>query len=168
MLQLLLLLALPLLAHTGDGEKHDHTVKEPSLWINLRLGMPEQMETALEKWDSNFSIIALSQLNDDIRQAYSFTMRKAPSVVIGDFNGDKVKDVALLGWSNGHLRLIAVISAPGRYDVVELKKWRIAFPRGPELLKRLGLAAETTSIQLLDGDAEPISFQWKNGKFNEI
>ena len=78
------------------------------------VSMPEPMKAALRKHDPAFRV----------------ERGKGPSAIVGDFDGDMLRDVALLGQSGADQVVIAILSASGGIRAVEVA-WRKVLSGGP-------------------------------------
>lgn len=158
-----------------------------------------EMAVALKKYDPEFEIWEAWDFDHLFQEMYSYggssgkyiINYQAPSAVIGDFNGDKIPDIALLGHNKTHEKRIVVLSEPAGYEVVELfnyplsvslsptaKKGRISMGKCIELVpvgrrikaepafNRPELNLKTDAFEY-GGERGSSLFYYKNGKFIE-
>ena len=84
--------------------------------------LPDAMWKALKRYNPTFSIRRQEEFLPSIIRAYRFTATQLPAAVIGDFNGDGKRDVALIGHTNTDDVLLVVCSCGRGYRVFEVEK----------------------------------------------
>jgi hypothetical protein len=92
--------------------------------------LPDEMATALQRFDAAFEPRQLSDYPPWLwREApcqgcgsdlYEFSAHEAPFAVIGDFNGDTVRDVVIDGDNHETGRRLVILSSSGGSQVSEL------------------------------------------------
>lgn len=88
-----------------------------------RLELGTSATKALKKFDPQFEIIGeekfLLNVQTLFKESYS---EEIPQAAIGDFNGDRVPDVALMGKSHGKILTLALISSKNEYKPVVIQQ----------------------------------------------
>ena len=89
--------------------------------------LPGRMEQALERTGAGFRTYAIAEFDSQIVQvwpgwSYHFDPSQAPFGVIGDFDGDRRWDVALLQRSKKEYRFVVVFDRDPVPEVVELAR----------------------------------------------
>ncbi len=82
--------------------------------------LPPAMQKALDKAVPGFKTYRDADFAPTLRGAYHFSGRHSPWGVIGDFNGDSVKDVVLHGYNSEHSIRLALMSSGATFKVVEI------------------------------------------------
>ncbi len=108
-------------------------------------------------------------------ERYKFTNKQTPSAVIGDFNGDKILDIALHGGN----KVICILSDDKSFKVVEVQKGHMGGKRGP-LWKYLcfvpagkassyheeqSLELKTDAFQICYFETASVLYYFKDGRF---
>jgi hypothetical protein len=93
----------------------------------VRMLLPDRMEHALERTGPGFRTYAIAEFDSQIVNvwpgwSYHFDPSQAPFGVIGDFDGDRRWDVALLQRSPKESRFVVVLDRDPVPEVVELKR----------------------------------------------
>ena len=76
--------------------------------------------SAISAYAATFEPWRESDYDGMLRRTYKFSDREAPFAVIADFNGDGTPDVAIDGHTKTKAVVIAVVSTPGGYRVIEV------------------------------------------------
>lgn len=96
----------------------------------FHLDIGKSVQDAVKRYDPYFELWTETDFLPAIRQNYKPSVQQTMSGIVGDFNGDRIKDVALLGRNRSHGLLIAVLSQPGgSYKVFEIEKRALTDPR---------------------------------------
>jgi hypothetical protein len=96
----------------------------------FHLDIGKSVQDALKRYDPYFELWTETDFLPAIRQNYKPSAQQTLAGIVGDFNGDKIKDVALLGRSREHNLLVAVISqAGGTFKVFEVERRPLTDPR---------------------------------------
>ena len=106
-------------------EKYVHNYligRNPGVRNNHKIILSPRMGKALEQYESTFRAVTVEEVPWCIRKIYSFTKEQTPYVVFGDFNGDKKKDVVLMGHSAINALIVVVLSGGDQYKVIEITK----------------------------------------------
>lgn len=111
----------------------------PKVEIEYTVKLSTEMESVLKVYDSDFEIWKAQDFEPFLRSVYTYGPTKgeyfrtyqALSVVIGDFNGDKIPDVALLGHNKTNEKKIVVLSKGNGYEIVELSSYPMSDPMRP-------------------------------------
>lgn len=94
--------------------------------IEYTVTIQEEMKKALDEFDPGFKMWNQSDFAPVIiNEIYDFSISQTPSAVIGDFNGDSVKDIALYGRNNTHLRIICILSDGIDFKVYEIESYEL-------------------------------------------
>lgn len=96
-----------------------------------RLTLSSAMAAALKTYTPEFIIWEAADFDPDLLAMYAYggttgeyTLNyQSPSAVIGDFNGDKVPDAALLGHDRTHKKMLVLLSGADGYSVVEISSY---------------------------------------------
>jgi len=94
----------------------------------VRVTLPEPMKVALRKYDPNFRIWDEPDAAPGTSPNNGHEVR-SPAVV-GDFDGDLLMDVALLGRSGADQVVVAILSNHGIIGPVEVASRRVQFGKG--------------------------------------
>lgn len=101
---------------------------QPRVEMEYKITLSSAMGSALKVYDPEFEIWSAQNFHPMLRGLYeyksfepwrSFLAYQTPSAVIGDFNGDDIPDVILLGHSKTHGKRIVVLSNNTGYFVIE-------------------------------------------------
>lgn len=97
---------------------------------NGQLKLSERIRITLSNYDPDFKIWKKS---DFVKEAYNNAGNKpdgkqSPFAVIGDFNGDAIPDIALMGHNNINDLLLVVLSNKNAYHVLEITKEPLSDP----------------------------------------
>jgi hypothetical protein len=118
------------LAGCAPGLRFDHPVLlgQPP---DVRMVLPSRMERALEASGRGFRTYAVADFDTAIvRESpgwrYPFDPSQAPFGVIGDFDGDRRWDAALLQRSASEFRSVVVLDRTPSPEVVELSRTTLA------------------------------------------
>lgn len=118
----------------------DDTSFQPKIEIKYEVILSTGMKVALTKYDPEFQIWKAEDFHPMVRELYTFTHShpwrsflayQTLSAVIGDFNGDKIPDIALMGHNKTHRKRIVILSKNGKYHVVEFFKHLLINPMTP-------------------------------------
>ncbi|MFH1539442.1 MAG: hypothetical protein ABIH66_10820 [bacterium] len=108
----------------------------PQIKIEYTVTLPGKMQKALDEFDPEFRVFAQSEFSYNIiNKAYVFSAIQAPSAVIGDFNGDGVKDVALFGRNKTNSRILCILSNGENFRVYDIESFNLEIGmiiEGPE------------------------------------
>lgn len=100
----------------------------PRIEIEYRVILSSAMENCLKAYDPDFKVWDVRNFSKALQGLYeyrsfhpwkSFLSRQSPAAVIGDFNGDEIPDVALMGRNKTHGLRIVLLSGASGYSVVE-------------------------------------------------
>lgn len=117
-------------AHT-DTARMVAPIDTPRVQIDggrVRVTQPEPMKAALRKYDPNFRI--LEEPDARAPGAPNKGRQVRSSAVVGDFDGDLLMDVALLGRSGADQVVVALLSNHGIIGPVEVAWRRVQFGKG--------------------------------------
>jgi hypothetical protein len=131
----------------ADPERVLKPFDPPSIFDDghqTRVTLPDAMKAALRACDPSFHV-----WEDADARALNRRERHGPSAITGDFDGDLLPDVALLGRSGADQVVIALLSDHGRIRATEVA-WRKAFP-GSGLNKSRGDPQHISPIHLERG-----------------
>ena len=96
--------------------------------------LTQKMEAALKKYDSKFSAWRQQDYISSIANSpSSFSNRKTPFAVIGDFNGDGISDVVLSGHNAEYELLICIMSEKDNFKVIQIDKNGLRDPKSEYL-----------------------------------
>ncbi len=108
-------------------------------------------EAALNKFDPLFRIFNSSVYISSVQDMYKdHSENETPMGIVGDFNGDKIDDIALMGQTHNEQIVIVLISNKDKYDVVELERSEYVDPK-----KSLYPPKSDDQNDSEDGDVEP-------------
>ncbi|HOC91402.1 MAG TPA: hypothetical protein PKH33_03425 [bacterium] len=94
--------------------------------IEYRVTMPKEMKKTLEEYYPDFKVWDQSDFAPVIiNDIYVFSAKQTPSTVIADFNGDGVKDIALFGYDNTHMRVICIMSNGIAFRAFEIVSYEL-------------------------------------------
>ena len=86
--------------------------------------LPLEARQSVLKWNFKFKTFAMGDFSPEVQELFSSDLkREAPMKMVGDFNGDKVDDYALLGEVDKQQFLITVLSGKKDWQVVQVQKW---------------------------------------------
>lgn len=115
---------------------------KPRVKVEYEVILSTGMEVALKIHDLEFKIWEARNFHPMLRGLYnfksfqpwrSFLARQTPAAVIGDFNGDDIPDVVLMGRNKTHGKKIAVLSKKSSYFAIEFsEKYPLANPLAPQ------------------------------------
>ncbi len=101
-----------------------------ALVIEYKVTMPEKMKKALDIFDPDFRVWNQSDFAPIIiKDVYDFSIKQAPSAVIGDFNGDNLKDIALFGRNKTKSSIICILSDGKDFKVFEMESFNLKEPQ---------------------------------------
>lgn len=111
--------------------------------IAYKVTLSSAMATALKTYDLEFKIWEVQDFEPSLREMYTYggysskyiINYQAPSAVIGDFNGDKIPDAALLGHNRTHDKRIMILSKNTGYSIIELLNYPLTDPLFPTAKK---------------------------------
>lgn len=105
---------------------------KPRIDINYTIVLSSPMIKALNDYDSEFKIYQARHYATWARRLYdyksyeswsgSYMGYQTPSAVIGDFNGDKIADIAVSGVSKKYRAVLVLISNGQNYKVIAVNK----------------------------------------------
>lgn len=95
--------------------------KSPGVKADGRMILSYSMSEALKKYNPNFKIRRTDEFIHVVQKICKFA-KKAPYAVFGDFNGDKKKDVVIMGYNETSNLLISIVSTKNAYETVEISK----------------------------------------------
>ena len=138
------------LAFAGEFENEFR----PRVDIEYDIRLSTGMEAALKAYDSDFEIWKAHDFESFIQNVYTygpaegeyFRTYQALSIVIGDFNGDKVPDVALLGHNKTDEKKIVVLSKGCSYEILELSSYPLTDPMRPNVKRGGGNLRDRKSV----------------------
>lgn len=104
--------------------------------VEYTVTLSTEMADALKQYDPEFEIWEARDFDQSLLDVYAYggssgkyiVNYQAPSAVVGDFNGDKIADIALLGHNKTHEKRIVVLSNSTGYKVVELHNYPLSVP----------------------------------------
>ncbi|HTF04534.1 MAG TPA: hypothetical protein VK826_10930 [Bacteroidia bacterium] len=110
------------------------------------LHLSETIQNALRNFDSTFQVWSVRDFVkscDGNKNYYSCNEHQLQFAVIGDFNGDSVNDLAVLGHNKRNALLVGVVSNPAGYSAMEIEKFPLEFPQSTWIddEKNTGLSA---------------------------
>jgi hypothetical protein len=145
------------------------------------------MSEVLKEYDWNFVILKSSDFYKDVIRTYSFTEKQTPFAVIGDFNGDEVLDVILLGHDRKYVQLLGIVSSANGFEIVPVLSYPWTEPG--EKMRDAGLMAKylayvpprrvesafegfplelkTDAFELLYFKKSSVLYYYENGVFNQ-
>jgi hypothetical protein len=82
------------------------------------LSLPPSMQSALDKFDSTFKACSLGDYSSVLKDWYPYSDDNLPFVVLGDFNGDSVKDAAIQGQTKSQGMIICILSTRTGFQVL--------------------------------------------------
>lgn len=96
----------------------------------LQLDIGKTVQDAIKKFDPYFQTWNETDFIPSIRENYKPSKEQTVAGVVGDFNNDKIKDVALFGRNRTHNLLLVALSdvATGNYKVVEVDRGPLTTP----------------------------------------
>jgi len=78
------------------------------------LYLPAPMQRAIDEYDSTFTVCSLNDYSSALKASYPYSDDNLPFVVLGDFNGDSIKDAAVLGRTSSRGMTLCILSSgPG-------------------------------------------------------
>jgi hypothetical protein len=95
---------------------------EPVISYQYELVLPARMQKVLDEFDPAFKPWNIGDYNPMYIEGYHYTDKQALSIVIGDFNGDGVKDVAMDGYNETDNLFICILSDGGKHHVLEINR----------------------------------------------
>ena len=96
---------------------------------NFHLDIGKPVQEALKKFDPYFEAWNETDFIPAVRQSYKATANQTLAGIVGDFNNDKIKDVALIGRNRTNNLLLAAVSEGEGYKVVEIDRSPLIDPR---------------------------------------
>ena len=96
---------------------------------NFHLDIGHGVQTAIKKFDPYFEAWQDTDFIPAVRQIYKPSSNQTMAGVVGDFNNDKIKDVAVSGRNRTNNLLVAAVSDGGSYKVVEIDRAPLTDPR---------------------------------------
>lgn len=91
----------------------------------------KDVSQALKQWNKNFKLNELEDFMEPVTYLFEVSNQELPMAVQGDFNGDDISDVALMGHANGRQYFIMVVSneAKNKYEVHEIRRSALMDPK---------------------------------------
>ncbi len=83
---------------------------EPRMKIDYEVELSSSMKKALKEKNSDFKIWKRVNFASQVTSEYKYTAYQSPSAVFGDFNGDNIIDVVLMGYGKIQQHIIAIVS----------------------------------------------------------
>ncbi len=122
--------------------------------VEYKVTLSTEMAVALKKYDPEFEIWKAQDFYPLMREMYTYggssgkyiITYQTPSAVIGDFNGDKIPDIALLGHNKTHDKKIVILSKTSGYKIVELLNYPLNDPLFPTAKKGGGNIEECIEL----------------------
>lgn len=97
---------------------------------SLQLDMGKTVQDAIRSYDPYFEAFGEIDFLPSVREDYKPTVQQTVSGVVGDFNGDKIKDVALFGRNRTNNLILAALSdGKGNYKIVEVDRSSLTDPK---------------------------------------
>ena len=94
------------------------------------LDIGKTVQDAVKRFDPFFEVWTENDFLPAIRESYKPSAAQTMAGIVGDFNGDKIKDVVLSGRNNKNNLLIAALSQPGgNFKVIEIERRPLTDPR---------------------------------------
>lgn len=152
------------------------------------LRLPPAMRRALDSYAPGFRAWRLEDYGREAVEAWTADPTNALFGVVGDFNGDGVRDVALDGHDGTYsYRFVILSSDSATFTIRELRrKWRRSprewngqkkpdfflparpgVVRGPESLEPEPLRLETDALHLVYDSQASVVLYWREGCFRE-
>jgi len=97
--------------------------------IEYQVVLPNAMRQKLYQHDADFEVWNQNDYLPSIANSYRYSPRQTPSAVIGDFNGDGIKDAILDGHNKQNSLRIAILSDGTDFNVMEMQKGRLGNPK---------------------------------------
>lgn len=152
-----------------------HLVGRPP---DVRLVLPARMSLALERTGREFETLAVADFDSSVvgglqGLSYVFAPNQAPFAVIGDFDGDRHWDVALLQQSADEGRFVIVLDRESTPIVREVSRWQLRpqtiGEKHFEYLVRVAPGAyEIPTFAVDDSESEPQSLALENDAVESI
>lgn len=107
-------------------DEHDSPTQSFALYdstsprIEYGVVLSSVMTESLRSYDPDFVVWEQKDYEPILVGTYKYSLQSTPSAVIGDFNGDKIQDVALLGHNKTHKKRVVLLSSATGFSVVEL------------------------------------------------
>lgn len=114
-----------------EQDSWDKATTRPAIAVEYTVTLSSAMQAALKKFDPAFVPWQAANFSRILRALYEyksfapwrdFLSYQTPSVVIADFNGDKMPDAAMLGHNKTHGRRLVVLSSPKGYLVRQFEE----------------------------------------------
>ncbi|MFQ5792598.1 MAG: hypothetical protein ACE5JI_19170 [Acidobacteriota bacterium] len=142
--------------------------------------MPEKMQSALTNFNATFVPWKQSQYWPSGIADYPFSEKQAPFAVVGDFNGDGIFDVVLVGHDARNDVAVALLSKGDSFEPLEIWRAPLSYPEkevieGPASGQPLGtglyewlllepkepkkISGDRKLIEKPDGSREPLSLK---------
>lgn len=118
--------------------KNDKAALQPAqkLIVNVSdtysLVLPEEMKKIIEAYDPDFKLRSMSDFVKSIDgnlNYYKCSLKQLPYAVAGEFNGDSVTDLILLGYNKRNSLILGIISSANTYNVTEIQKRELVNPK---------------------------------------
>ncbi|HEY6952398.1 MAG TPA: hypothetical protein VI758_08310, partial [Bacteroidota bacterium] len=90
---------------------------------NAVLYLPEAMQAAIERFDPDFRTWKMSNYTPELRSWYDYSEFNLPFAVVGDFNGDSIKDVVLHGHTRKAEVFLCVLSADSGFRTLPVEMY---------------------------------------------
>lgn len=84
--------------------------------------VPQAVRDAVDKYDPSFMPWRYDEYDPETGRQYVFSEAEAMFGVIGDFNGDRIPDVVMDGYTAGSHVTLGVLSEKGSYKAVEVDR----------------------------------------------
>jgi hypothetical protein len=143
------------------------------------IDLPTDMKKALRDHDPRFKIWEQEAYDQEIIGWYSYSDRESPSAIVGDFNGDGVRDVALYGRNETDTAIYCLLSGPHGFRVVEVEKregiaherltlYLSVVPRGRAGLMEGELHLKTEAIRVSSWEKSSSIYFFEGGRFKVV
>jgi hypothetical protein len=145
------------------------------------------MSEVLKEYSWQFVVSKQSDFYPDVIRAYRFTEKQAPFAVIGDFNGDKVLDVILLGHDRKYVQILGIVSGGNGFEIVPVLSYPWTDPgdkmrdaglmakylayvpprRVESAFEGFPLELKTDAFELVYFKKSSVLYYYENGVFNQ-